>query len=74
MSRVPAAGLKTTSVRSFAGLRPEACCDGGVWRLTASLFGADYYCIQSQLFSHATMNVFQQSRLLWRHTKRISSD
>jgi hypothetical protein len=35
---------------------------------------ADYYCIQSQLFSHATMNVFQQSRLLWKHTKRISSD
>ena len=35
---------------------------------------ADYYCVQSQLFSHATMNVVQQSRLLWKHTKRISSD
>ena len=35
---------------------------------------ADYYCIQSQLFSHATMNVYQQSRLLWKHTRRISND
>ena len=35
---------------------------------------ADYYCVQSQLFNHATMNMVQQSRLLWKHTKRISSD
>lgn len=34
----------------------------------------DYYCIQSQLFKHATMNVVQQTRLLWKHTKRISDD
>ena len=45
-------------------------------RLTAArlLASADYYCVQSQLFNHATMNVVQQSRLLWKHTKRISSD
>ena len=38
----------------------------------APAFLPDYYCIQSQLFNHATMNIWQQSRLLWKHSKRIS--
>ena len=49
------------------GLRVRAC-------VLSSAGRADYYCLQSQLFSHATMNVYQQSRLLWKHTRRISSD
>ena len=35
---------------------------------------ADYYCIQSQLFGHATLNFVGQARVLWKHSKRISDD
>ena len=35
---------------------------------------ADYYCIQSPLFGHATLNLVGQARVLWKHSKRISDD
>jgi hypothetical protein len=49
-----------------------ACLAGKDAFVLAEFAHADYYCIQSQLFRHPTMNVYQQTRLLWRHTKRIS--
>jgi hypothetical protein len=53
-------------------VRLRCVCAPGACKPAANPLCADYYCVQSQLFNHATMNVMHQSRLLWRHTKRIS--
>ena len=55
-------------------MRLRCVCTPGACECAADTLCADYYCVQSQLFKHPTLNLMQQSRLLWRHTKRISSD
>ena len=55
-------------------MRLRCVCTPGACESAADTLCADYYCVQSQLFKHPTLNLMQQSRLLWRHTKRVSSD
>ena len=52
----------------------RALREGSAFRSTHRQLAPDYYCIQSQLFGHATLNFVGQTRVLWKHTKRISDD